>query len=735
MVIVEKRVLILKAPRTVSDSIAKFSTFFNDLHKILSSRSNLSPSEKKVSLKVILKENYVEYQISISDTSISFVESLLKTNFPGIDIQSKKRFETKSDKKIHKVFHSYKLKRSNYLPLKTKFSEGNDPYYVISSILPELSSSGESLSLEISINPSSETWFQQLIRERFFHIVGAFINVLVFLEKPFLERESVDYYKQIKSKFSPKLFRVNINVLSESSNLNKAQENAELLKRALGKTDNGDVNSLVKISRKKRVKPFVLNSEEVASIFHFPDSSLEISSIAKASTKKLEPPQNVPKGDFLKDPDVSIFAKSNFYSNDVFFGIRRVDRNRHMYITGKTGMGKSKLIELLVASDIASNKGVCVIDPHGDLAINILKRIPKERINDVIYFNPADDVKPIAFNPMYCSSPESKHQVVTGFISIFRKLFSHNWTSRLEHMFRYILLALLDNSGGATVIDIVKMLTDVDFRQSVVAKIKDPIVKKFWTNEFSSWNERFENEAIIPIVNNVGQFISNEYIRNVVGQKKSSFDFHEAMQNNKIIIINIAKGKIGEDNTALLGSMIITKIQEATMSRVNLPEKERKEFYLYVDEFQHFATDSFDQILSEARKFNLSLTIAHQYLGQLNESIRKTVFGNVGTLVSFRVGAEDAELLSKEFLPQVSTEDLINLDFRDFYAKLSIVGKTSKPLSGHTIKAGEIRSNYLEEVIKHSQDVYGNSIKEIKSEMVQENSKSTSFDKFEEPIV
>jgi hypothetical protein len=409
-------------------------------------------------------------------------------------------------------------------------------------------------------------------------------------------------------------------------------------------------------------------------------------------------------------------------------------------------MGKSRLIELLTLSDIHEDKGFCVIDAHGDLASDILRSIPQRRIKDVIYFNPPDAEFPIGFNPLECFSPEDKHQVVTGFVAIFKKLFAANWTNRLEHVLRFTVLALIE-AGDATIVDIVKLLTDTSFRQGVIKRIQDPVVKNFWTHEFSSWNERFDNEAIIPIINQIGQFLSNDYIRNVVGQKKSRIDFYESMNSGKIIIINLAKGKLGENNSSLLGSMIITKIQEAAMARVNIRESERKDFYLYVDEFQNFATESFNQILSEARKFNLSLTIAHQYIDQLTESIRKTAFGNIGSIICFRVGSEDAHFLSNEFAPQFTPDDLIGLDMREMCVKLSIDGKTSEPFSAVTLDVPEPKENFEEEIIAYSRKEYAVSKKDVEKEMFGENKETMTHiakektyaagndDAFEEPLV
>lgn len=539
------------------------------------------------------------------------------------------------------------------------------------------------------------------------------------------------------------------------------QENFALISKVLDKYENGQDGNINALQLKRQPpkklrllfssrllskKIMLLNIQEVTALFHFPEVSEEITNIYQVSSKKVKPPQDLPLSLLLKNYSISTFGLTNFRNQHLEFGIRREDRNRHLYIIGKTGMGKSKLIQLLVISDIYHNKGLCLIDPHGDLARDIIKYVPKERISDVIYFNPLDGEYPVGFNPLQCYSPEEKHQVVNGFIAIFKKLFAANWTNRLEHMLRFTVLALVEVEDS-TVVDIVRILTDIEFRQQTVKKIQSPVVKNFWTHEFASWNEKFDNEAIIPIINIVGQFISNDYIRNVVAQKKSAFDFYKAMNEGKIVIINIAKGILGEDNAALLGSMIITKIQEATMARVNIPENERREFYLYVDEFQNFATESFNQILSEARKFNLSLTIAHQYIDQLSENIRKTVFGNIGSFICFRVGPEDAHYLGNEFAPQIKPDDLINLDVREIYLKISIKGKTSESFSANTISIPVSPKDYSDDIIKFNHLNYAERKDKIEelfntenphiTSLIAEEGKASNLEgiEFEEPII
>ncbi|KKQ04505.1 MAG: hypothetical protein US15_C0053G0002 [Candidatus Moranbacteria bacterium GW2011_GWF1_36_4] len=371
--------------------------------------------------------------------------------------------------------------------------------------------------------------------------------------------------------------------------------------------------------------------------------------------------------------DITFFAKTNFRNRETEFGIKTDDRRRHIYVIGKTGMGKTNLLEHLVIQDIRNGHGVAYIDPHGDTAEKILKAVPAERINDVIYLNPSDAEYPIAFNILEAVDEDKKNLVASGMMGVFKKIWPDVWSPRMEYILNNTILALLDYPGS-TMLGVSRMMSDKDYRKRVYVKIKDPVVKSFWINEFDKWEDRFRKEAVAAIQNKVGQFLSSSVIRHIVGQPKSTIDMREIMDNKKILIVNLSKGRIGEDAMRLLGGMIVTKIQLGVMGRVDIPEDERKDFYLHVDEFQNFATESFASILSEARKYRLSLTLAHQYISQLvidgNATVRDAVFGNVGTIIAFRVGAEDAEQLEKEFEPVFMANDIINLPKYHVYLKL-----------------------------------------------------------------
>lgn len=416
--------------------------------------------------------------------------------------------------------------------------------------------------------------------------------------------------------------------------------------------------------------------------------------------------------------EITVFAETNFRNQNRQFGIKTDDRRRHMYLIGKTGMGKSTILENMIIDDIRAGKGIMVVDPHGDLAEKIVDYIPQSRVNDVIYFNPADIDYPIAFNIIEQVEPHLRHLVASGLIGVFKKLWADSWGPRLEYILRNAILAVLDYPS-ATLLAITRMLSDKNFRKKVIEKIQDPVVKSFWVNEFSGYANNFASEAVSPIQNKVGQFLSSSLIRNIVGQAKSSIDLREVMDGGKILIMNLSKGRIGEDNSALLGAMMITKVQLSAMSRVDVLEKDRKDFYLYIDEFQNFTTDSFANILSEARKYRLNLIMAHQYIEQLGEIVKPAVFGNVGTLIIFRVGAMDAEELVKEFTPVFTEEDLVNLAKYEFYIKLMIDGIASDPFSAKGIfpLSEEEKTGNKEKVIKVSRERYAKQRLEVEEKI------------------
>lgn len=424
----------------------------------------------------------------------------------------------------------------------------------------------------------------------------------------------------------------------------------------------------------------------------------------------------------LFDPEkITFFAETDARGQCVPFGIKAKDRQRHMYIVGKTGMGKSTLLENMAAQDIATGEGVAFIDPHGSAAETLLEYVPENRIDDVVYFAPFDLEHPISFNVMEDVGPDKRHLVVSGLMSTFKKIWVDAWSARMEYILTNALLALIEYPD-TTLLSVNRLFVDKKYRDKVIDYVQDPAVKSFWKDEFAKYTDRFAAEALPAIQNKIGQFTGNPLIRNIIGQPKSSFDIRKLMDEKKILIMNLSKGLIGETNANLLGSMLTTRIYLAAMSRADLPVEEMRKqpnFYFYVDEFQSFANATFANILSEARKYHLNLIIAHQYIEQMEEDVRNAVFGNVGTTISFRVGPFDAEVLETVYAPKFTATDLVNLGFAQIYLTLMIDGIGSAPFSAKTLPPVERpKVCYRNMVIKSSREKYAKDRKTVE-EIVQ----------------
>jgi hypothetical protein len=400
------------------------------------------------------------------------------------------------------------------------------------------------------------------------------------------------------------------------------------------------------------------------------------------------PPPELPVFGKEDPKDVSFIGRTNYVAaleeKKFIFGIKRSDRRRHLYVVGKSGVGKTKLLELMVRQDIAYGHGLCLIDPHGETVEAILEFVPENRIEDVVVIDPADIAYPVSFNPLANVDPNFRHQLTQGLIEVMEKQFGANWTPRLEHIFRFTVLALLDYPS-ATMRGMIFMLTDRNYRQNVIEYIEDDMVRRFWAIEFADWSEKFDTDAIIPLVNKLSQFLSDPMLRNIFGQKENKVDLERLIEDKKIILINLSKGRLGEENASFFGSMFITKIKQAGVARATLAEKDRHDFYLYVDEFHNLVTETFENILSEARKYGLCLTVAHQYVGQLLPRVMSAVLGNVGSIIIFRVGGDDAVKLKPEMAPVFDAKDMINLGVREFYIKMTIDGGSYDPFSAETL--------------------------------------------------
>ncbi|TSC57787.1 MAG: hypothetical protein Greene041619_952 [Candidatus Peregrinibacteria bacterium Greene0416_19] len=487
-----------------------------------------------------------------------------------------------------------------------------------------------------------------------------------------------------------------------------------------------------------RTDPYVLSVEEVATVWHLPNILVKTPNLDWVMSKKLEPPVDLPIVNDQKDrkdpkdpkdskeqEDLTVLGEAIFRGERRKFGILPDDRRRHTYIIGKTGMGKSTLLENMIFADIHAGRGVAVVDPHGDLVENVLRFIPAERSNDVILFDPSDKDFPVSFNMLSIDSEDQRSLVVSGLMSVFKKLWPETFSGRMEYILRNTLLALTE-AGGNSMLGIMRMFSDPLYRIKTLEHVQDHIVKSFWEDEFTSWSEKYQTEALAAIQNKIGQLLSTPLIRNIVGQVTSKLDIRHAMDTGKIILMNLSKGKLGEDNSAFLGSMFVTKFQLDAMSRADVPEADRRDFYLYVDEFQNFATESFATILSEARKYHLNLTIANQYIGQLllgdnSTALKDAVFGNVGSIVCFQVGSDDAEPMSLQFEEMVLPKDILSLPKYHAYFRLMIKGIPSKPFSVQTLPPPDFRQDQgrLEKIKTLSRERYSEERKTVEGKIAK----------------
>ncbi len=684
-----------------------FLSFLDNLHN--------TSHGKPLSFEMFGFNQYTYFFVGCQPDMAKLLEGLIYSTFPGAEIKPMPDYTRFYNPKEQILLGTHmKLKMSDVYPIKIFEEFEEDSLSGIFSVISKMAHKDQAW-IQILVTPREDNWKYHLGRKmkmkfnkfkRNFRLKN---YVRLKEKKTFFEEEDARFVH--KTEHHP--FEIQIRFGAVAATEADAKKNLVAIAKAFYQFNKTDSNEFMLSKAKKGdafLKEFkgrkitessVVSADELATIYHIPNTD-HVAHVVHVLAKKHEPPKDLPTE---STGDVSMFGITNYHNNFLPFGIKRADRRRHLYAVGKSGTGKSKLLELLIQQDILSGKGIGVLDPHGDLVDNVLRMIPQERLKDVVYFDPGDIDFPIPFNPLEQVDEKFKMQLTIGFIDIFKKLFGTNWSSRLEHVLRYTTLALLD-SPNTTVLSILKMLSDKNYRQSIVSRIQDSVVKNFWVNEFAGWSEKFDAEAITPLLNKVGQLVSTNMIRNMVGQPDNTFDIRDIMDNKKILLMKLSKGLLGEENAQLLGSMVITKIYQAAMARADLREEEREDFYFYVDEFQNFATDTFAEILSEARKYRLCLTIAHQYIGQLDDEVRKTVFGNVGSMISFRVGAEDAVILAEEYTPIFSVRDIINLGVREFYTKLSVDGELSEAFSGKTLDISYSHDDISKEIIAASRAKY-----------------------------
>lgn len=766
----ESTVLEIKVPKNNEKNPTAAEMMFATLHGILKPKTDHIKEgtvQEHISFEIVADEKAIRFYVWVPKNLKDFVEGQIYAQYPSADITEAPDYADKLQQDNFANERTFApaeiiLEKDDFLPIKTFNNFQVDPLAAITGVLSKLEGKNEEIWIQILARPVGEEWkakgldwvkakksgasvsrsfdWGALMRQPveilkdFVHIaiVGPLEAVGGSKDGPKLSSEDESRIGGVEEKSQKLAYSTKIRILYSSSDEFKARDRIQAVIGAFKQFNTTNLNgfrgrSIGAIGTflddyRNRIfldEGYHLNIEELASIYHLPHLSVETPNINWTAFKTAEPPTSLPTAENTDPSEVALFADTNFRGRTITFGIKRDDRRRHMYLIGKTGMGKSKLIENLILNDIRNGEGVALIDPHGESFDFILQRIPKERIKDVVIFDPSDVDFPVAFNPMEIHEESQKIQVAAGIVGTFKKIFGYSWGPRLEYVLNYTVLALLD-TPDSTLLGIVRMLTDKNFRKKIVDNIKDPVVKKFWVSEFATYNDKQASETIAPILNKVGQFIANSMIRNVIGQPNSSFNIRELMDNQKIFMINLSVGKLGETNASLLGSFMITAIHIAAMSRADIPEEERKDFYFYVDEFQNFATESFKNILSEARKYRLALIVANQYTAQIEDSgVKDAVFGNIGTMITFRVGAADASELIKEFEPTFEANDLMNLPRQNIYLKMIIDGQAEAPFSARALDMITEKTGYKEDIIENSRKMYSHSKEEIQR-MVEE---------------
>ncbi len=716
--------LMLEVPRTNDKKELAAEQMLAALHGILRTKRELKLSgtlQEHISLEIAAIDQRIRFYIWTPKHLQAFVEGQIYAQYPTVQIFEQE--EDYADRRLHQtVLHSTELTLTTdeTIPIKTFPSFEVDPLAAITATLAKLDNEDEEMWIQIIARPVHDDWHRKGSRmvariKRGGGLFGGSGSMLSYTAEALAalarppqggssESKAPEVSERDKSRItaiqekSNKLgYQVKIRLMYAGHDQRTARLRMQALVGAFKQFNTTNLNGFTaassSFSRDKQIeyqtrffidKGYILNIEELASLFHLPHTTVETPNILWATTKTAEPPPNVPIQTAGNETDISLLGVTNFRGTNTVFGLYRVDRGRHVYILGQTGTGKSGALELLTLSDIYYDQGFAVIDPHGDYAQHVLSFIPQRRLDDVIYFNPADTAYPIGFNPLEITDPALKGHISSELVGVLKRLFAESWGPRLEYILRYSLLALLDYPN-ATMLDITRLLTDKKFRANVITYIDDPVVKNFWVTEFASWNDKFASEAVAPVLNKVGAFVANPMIRNIIGQPKSTFNIRKIMDEGKILVVNLSRGLMGEDNAGVLGAMMVTKIQLAAMGRADMPMSHRRPFYLYVDEFQNFATDSFATILSEARKYALNLTVANQYISQMSEPVRDAVFGNVGTIVCFRISPDDAPFLQKYFEPQFEAADLIQQHSRYFVTTMMINDEKAPPFSAKTL--------------------------------------------------
>ena len=748
MIPTESTLLLVEIPRTNDKKELAAEQMFAALHGILRppKRGLFRRTEQEhISFEIVAIKQQIHFYVWTPNHLKNFVEGQVYAQYSTAQI-----FDLGSDytdrQLDQSIVHVIELGLNSHdsIPIKTFPSFEVDPLSGITAALARLDPQ-EEVWIQVLARPIADDWHER--GSKYIRKIesGSLIKLGSLVSAPFqpptdapaakpeLNERDKSRVEAIRQKNTKLGYQVKIRVLYAGQAKESAQSQIQAIVGAFKQFNTTNLNGFnqkygtydryfLDLYRQRDFADdgFILNIEELASVFHLPHTSVDTPNIVWASAKTAEPPSTLPTTTKHHPGEVSLFGVTNFRSSNSIFGSLRSDRGRHIYIIGQTGTGKSGLLELLSLSDLHFNQGYAIIDPHGDFAINNLRAIPANKVPDVVYFNPADSDYPIGFNPLEVTDPRQKVQISSELVGVMKRMFGYSWGPRLEYILRNTILALLD-TPDSTMLDITRMLTEKKFRRQVIDNITDLVVRNFWEKEFNAWDQRLQTEAVSSVLNKLGSFITNPMIRNIVGQTKSGFNPRQIMDEGKILIVNLSRGLIGEDNANILGAMIITKIQLAAMSRADIASiEDRRPFYLYVDEFQNFATDSFAVILSEARKYGLYLTLANQYISQMPEEVRGAVFGNVGSIVTFRVSPDDAPFLEKYFSPQFETSDIIQLANRSFVATLTIAGEKAPAFSGQTLDLPQLAKDNLEAIINHSRYYYA-SPREVVEQQIEQN--------------
>jgi hypothetical protein len=726
-------VLLLQVPRTNDQKELAAEQMFASLHGLLTTPSSSlfkGATRERLSFEIAVRTKRIGFYVWVPRYLKEYIEEQIYAQYPTVHISEVEDYALyrEADHYPTQLVAELKFVGNNALPIKTFQSFEVDPLASITATLAKFTEQEEAW-VQLVIKPAGNNWHKS--SERYISKLknpGSSGSGLmsVLWKPPELKAESgkvsdhdstrasaaqlkiqkLAYETQLRIVYRGNTTKQQAQLQMQSIIASYKQFNSTYLNGFVAKRIVDDPFLIAHFrSREFNKKGFICNIEEVATLYHLPHTNVETPYILWSTSQTAEPPSNLPVVTPETQSEMSPIAATNFRGHNTMFGIPRTDRGRHLYIIGQTGTGKSGMLELLTISDVYSPYGFAVIDPHGDYAQAILRRIPAERAADVVYFNPADTEFPMGFNPLEVYDPALKNHTSSELIGVIKRIFENSWGPRLEYILRYCILALLD-FPEATMLDITRILTEKKFRNDVLTYVVDPVVRNFWTIEFASWNEKFMAEAVAPILNKVGAFTANPLVRNIIGNPKSSFNIRQIMDERKILLVNLSRGLVGEDNAALLGALLVTKVQMAAMSRADIPGEKRTPFYLYVDEFQNFATDSFATILSEARKYGLSLTVANQYTAQMMPEVKDAVFGNVGSIISFRTSADDAKTMLKYFEPKFTDHDIIHMHNRHFAISMTIGGEKVAAFSAISLNLPPFDNDYSEQIIAHSREQY-----------------------------